>query len=103
VAKIQGGNAIDFANLDKAQLDKMKTAVKVLSEYDGEITNINESKKQTLDDLVTNMGADKDSAKKLKKYVKVAARARRTDGAEEIRDDNTAIERLLIALGELSN
>jgi hypothetical protein len=97
------GNAIDFANLDKPTLDKMKQTVKVVAEYQGEIKGINESIKQTLDDLVHAINADKASAKKAKKYVKVAAKARNANSAGEIRDDNTAVERLLIALGELEN
>ena len=103
MAKAQSGSPIDFANLTPDQLEKMKKVVKIISEYDGEIAAINDSKKATTDDLVLNLDADKDSVKKLKKYIKIAAKVRTNGGGEVIRDDNTAIERLLIALGELTN
>lgn len=95
------GSRIDFANLSPDDLDRMKKAVKVVAEYIGQQKQTAEAIKETLQSLVDNMGADKDSSKRAKRYVRIAARAYIAESSDAIVEDHTAIEQLLKALGEL--
>lgn len=89
------GNYIDFLNLSDNETDKIRTTVKVIAEYFGERAAVNDSIKQTLEDLVDTLNPDKETASKLKKYVKSAATAYYKDVAERVRDENTEFERVL--------
>ena len=95
------GSSIDFSNLNPDDLGRMKQAVKAIAEYLSMQKSHGESIRDTLTALVENLNADKDSAKKAKKYVRIAARAYVADNSSTIVEDHSAIENLLKALGEL--
>lgn len=89
------GNYIDFLNLSDNEVDKIRRTVKAIAEYYGERAAVNESIKMTLEDLVDTLNPDKETAAKLKKYVKTCATAFYKDSAERVRDENTELERVL--------
>lgn len=96
------GSHIDFNNLSSENVDKMKKKVKIIAEYIEQQRGISQSIRETLESLTDELDADKESAKKAKKYVKTAARAYIAQSANNIVEDNTAIENLLKALGEIN-
>lgn len=95
------GSYIDLDNLTQENKDKMKNAAEAIVSYLEDNRSNNEAIKDVLDHLVDKLEADKDSAKKIKKTVRQAASAIFKDNAQEVRDDNTAVERFLESIGRL--
>jgi len=101
MAKKDSGSFIDFNNLSPDNLDRMKKGVKIVAEYITQQKQISESIKETLNSIASNMDADKESTKRVKKYAKIAAKAYIAQSGDAIVEDNSAIENLLKALGEI--
>lgn len=89
------GRPIDFQQLDDDELSKLINAVDILASYNIERKEIGESVKETLDSLVDEMKADKDSAKDIKRFVRKAATVYANNKTDDIRYENEVVEMLL--------
>lgn len=98
----KGGKPIDVDNPGQDDLEKMKKATKVIAEYLGEAANVRDSIKQSLEDLIQDLEADKDSAKAVKKAVRGAAAAVAKGSGKQVVSQNSALENLLRAVGEVA-
>lgn len=96
-----GGQEIDFNNLGQEQTERIKKAIKVVAEYIGEQRAAGESIRDTLEALAVDSDANKESAKKLKKYTRAAARAYALNKSKDVQKDNDGVESFLHLIGEI--
>lgn len=89
------GRPIDFQQLDDDELSKLINAVDILASYNIERKEIGESVKETLESLVHEMKADKDSAKDIKRFVRKAATVYANNKTDDVRYENEVVEMLL--------
>lgn len=99
--KEETGQFVDFDNLNDEQTEKVKNAVKQIAEYKDLIKGHQESIKFAVEDLAVGLDADKDSTKKLKKFLRDVVKAYITRSAETLREEHGTVERILEKLGEL--
>ena len=71
------------------------STIKILAEYQAEQASIRESIKETLDDFIAEVNADKDDAAALKKHIKKAATVFYKRQGEEVREEHGTLEYLL--------
>lgn len=100
--KPEGQNDINFLNMSPDVEEKVRRATEAVVEYMVLQRGGAESIKETLIALCNDLGANKESEKRLKKAVKTCAGAIVKSSAKTIQADNEATERLLERLGELS-
>jgi hypothetical protein len=86
------GIDIDFANLDAEQKTQMTSAVKTIAEYIVEKKRTQESIKETLDNLISDLKANKPSAKTAKKLVNKAAKVYANHESDLVKAENEIFE-----------
>lgn len=89
------GHSIDFSSLDGEQINKMVNAIEIISSYNLERKQLNESIKETLEDLAHSMNADKDSAKYIKKFARKAGTIHANNTIDDVNWENSVVEMLL--------
>ena len=89
------GTPLDFNALDTNELTKLTTAVHAVAAYAIENKEVRESVAETLDSLVAELKADKDSAKYVKKFVRKAAATYANNKTADLRYENEIVEMLL--------
>jgi len=71
------------------------STIKILAEYQAEQASIRESIKETIDDFISEVKADKDSAASLKKHIKKAATVFYKRQSDDVREEHGTLEYLL--------
>lgn len=86
---------VDPLSLDSEQERIVLSGIKTVAEYLSDIAGHNDSIKETLELVVSDLHADKDSAKLVKKYIKTTARHYFKQSGEAVKADNAVVEHLL--------
>jgi hypothetical protein len=89
------GIEIDFTNLTNLQVDRIVEAVKVIADYNNEMKEVKESIREVLENVSFDLNADKDSTKRLKKYIRKASAIYWANKVEENMIDNTCVENII--------
>tara|TARA_B100000745_G_C20144313_1_gene392392 strand:- start:351 stop:668 length:318 start_codon:yes stop_codon:yes gene_type:complete len=96
------GNPIDLFSLDGEDMSKIVHAIHTVAGYNDESKEVRDSIKETLDDLVANLGANKTSAAEIKRVVKKVARIRADKKDQDFAYENQIIENLLEQMDKAS-
>ncbi len=91
----QNGKDIDFTNLSNHETDRIVEAVRVIATYNDEAKQVKECIRDVLEKTAFDLGADKESTKKLKKYIRKAAAIYWSNKIEENLIDNTCVENII--------
>lgn len=95
------GRPIDFHSLSPDELTKFSEVVRTIASYQIEKKQFDESIKETMDDFVSDLGADKESASKAKSIIRKAASIYAKNKSEEASAEMSAIDLILARLEEV--
>lgn len=92
---------IDFNSLSPDEITRFTEMVRTIASYQIEKKQVDESIKETLEDFVNDLGADKESASKAKSIIRKAASIYSKNKSEEASVEMSAIDIILARLEEV--
>lgn len=96
------GRPIDFHSLNPDEVTAFTEVVRTVASYQIEKKQFDESIKETIDDFVEDLGADKESASKAKSIIRKAAAIYSKNKSEEASVEMSAIDLILEKLGTVA-